>query len=360
MRSSRRIARSRKGMSTVFAGLFFIILILMGFNVMLWGYIQQDTYNTLVASMNDRDHQALSEQLVVLNPGVQNITSSFFNIPVNNPGTSIVTILRIYVTGVAGTSQCTGSNAPCIVDPAPTSGASFSNALVPAGATHKLIPVNGLNINDGGTYKIVITTSRGRAYGFSYPWPSAQIVKTNVNQKVLNIGPIEVYLGYNDFNFTRGSQTQSQPAWIMPSRSAIIIWVRISNVAYDPVTISVQSGILLEQYTGSNAGNTALFIVNTNSVCPAPGPPPSCQGITPYTPITLPGATGGGPSPPVILKFSATIQGGTSPQTLQQDGTYLAFMGMFYTLRGQFQGETVPFVASNLCITYVYPNPSAC
>ncbi len=341
----RRIARSRKGMGTIFGGLFFIILVLMSFNIMLWTYTQQDAYNTVNTSMSDRDQQAISEKLIPLKPGAQNVTSSFFNIPVNNAASTTVTIVRIYVTGVSGASQCTGSNAPCIVNPSPTSGASFY----------------GLNINDGGTYKLVIATSRGRAYGFSYPWGSSQIVINNINQNTLNIGPIQVYIDFNSFNFTRGTQTQSQPAWIMPSKTQIILWVKISNVAPDPVTIAVQSGVLLEQYTGSNAGTTALFIVNGNSICPNPtGSPPSCQGITAFTPITLPAATAAGPSPPIILKFSATLQGGTTPQSLSQDGTYLAFMGMFYTINGNFQGETVPFVASNLCITYVYPNPIAC
>src|SRR5262249_40178451 len=101
-----------------------------------------------------------------------------------------------------------------------------------------------------------------------------------------------------------------------------------------------------------------FFIVNSNSVCPAGGG--TCTGITAYTPITLPAATAAGPSPPVILKFSATLQGGTTPQSPQIQGTYLAFMGMFYTMNGQFQGETVPFVASNICLSYVYPNPSSC
>ncbi len=357
----RRIARSRKGMGTIFGGLFFIILVLMSFNIMLWTYTQQDAYNTVNTSMSDRDQQAISEKLIPLKPGAQNVTSSFFNIPVNNAASTTVTIVRIYVTGVSGASQCTGSNAPCIVNPSPASGASFSNANVPAGATHQLIPVNGLNINDGGTYKLVIATSRGRAYGFSYPWGSSQIVINNINQNTLNIGPFQVYIDFNSFNFTRGTQTQSQPGWIMPSKTQIILWVKISNVAPDPVTIAVQSGVLLEQYTGSNAGTTALFIVNGNSICPNPtGSPPSCQGITAFTPITLPAATAAGPSPPIILKFSATLQGGTTPQSLSQDGTYLAFMGMFYTINGNFQGETVPFVASNLCITYVYPNPIAC
>ena len=56
----RRLARSKRGMSTVFGGLFFIILILMGFNLMLWVFIQQDSYNSVIANMNQADQQAIS------------------------------------------------------------------------------------------------------------------------------------------------------------------------------------------------------------------------------------------------------------------------------------------------------------
>ncbi len=130
--------------------------------------------------------------------------------------------------------------------------------------------------------------------------------------------------------------------------------MKVVNQANSPVTIAVQSGLLLQQYTGSNAGTTALFIVNSNSVCPAPTG--NCQGVTAYTPITLPAATSSGPSPPAILKFYATNQGGTAGAGITQNGTYLAFIGLFYTINGDFQGETVPFVATNICSTY----PTSC
>src|SRR5713226_7057462 len=98
----RRFARSKKGMATIFGGLFFIILILMGFNLMLWGFIQQDAYNSIVTTMNQRDQQAISENLVPLAPGAQNFTSNSFNIPVDNLGGTTVTIVRIYITNLSG------------------------------------------------------------------------------------------------------------------------------------------------------------------------------------------------------------------------------------------------------------------
>ncbi len=361
----RRLARSKKGMSTVFGALFFIILILMGFNLMLWVFIQQDAYNGVVANMNQADQQTASENLVPQEPGTQNFTASppGFNISVNNEGGTAVVISRIYITGTSGTTNCAGANAPCILEPAPSSTLySFTNGVVAAGVSRQLIPVSGLDLTDctsGAHYRIVLTTSRGRLFSLACPWESPAVVINNANLFSLNIGPLSIFFDFDSFNFTRGSQTQSNPAWVLPDKSitgnpGFILWVKVVNQANVPVTISVQSGLLLQQYTGSNAGNTAFFIVNSNSVCPAPGPPPSCQGVTAYTPITLPAATNG-PSPASILKFYASTEGGTTGQGITQNGTYLAFIGLFYYLNGQFQGETVPFVATNICGTY--PNP---
>ncbi len=50
-------------MSTVFEAIFFVILILMGFNMMTGEFLQYDIYNGVVTSMSQQDQQALSESL---------------------------------------------------------------------------------------------------------------------------------------------------------------------------------------------------------------------------------------------------------------------------------------------------------
>ena len=64
MGTYRRFIRAKKGMSTIFGGLFFIILILMGFNLLVWGFIQYDNYNTSLRSMSQNDQMAASENLL--------------------------------------------------------------------------------------------------------------------------------------------------------------------------------------------------------------------------------------------------------------------------------------------------------
>jgi hypothetical protein len=390
----RRLARSKKGMSTIFGALFFVILILMGFNLMLWVFIQQDAYNSVISNMQQADQAAISENLVPQQPGAQNFTGSTgicagcgFNIPVNNNGGSAVIITRIYIIQCTGSAQCpggtstslcSGTGAPCILNPSGTTAdpscsiCSFSNGNVPPGVTRQLIPVSGVNINDGGVYRVIITSTRGRQASYAFPWqaPPVVIINNAANVFTLNIGPVSISFDFKSFNFTRGSQTQSQPAWVLPDKTQIVLWIKVQSIVDNNVTIARQSGILLQQYTGSNAGSTAMFIVDPNSVCPNPqGNPPNCQGILRYTTaMQLPRASGAGPGSSVILKFAATCESSypaaaasceSTPSAINQDGTFLAFIGLFYyiTINGvtQFQGETVPFVATNVCASYPLP-----
>ncbi len=114
MSDYRKIASSKKGMSTVFGGLFFVILILMGFNVMLWGFVQWDAYNRVIANMGQRDQQAISENIVPVN-STYSIGSGIFNVVVDNLGASSVSIVQIYISNSNTTGNC--QPVPCASPP---------------------------------------------------------------------------------------------------------------------------------------------------------------------------------------------------------------------------------------------------
>src|SRR6266550_3804556 len=110
----RRLARSKKGMSTIFGGLFF---------VMLWGFIQYDAYNHVITSMSQRDQQAVSENLVPVNATYP--TGGPLSIIVNNLGGSSVSIAAIYIWNTNTTGQCRPT--PCIFNPPPQLVTYFTN-----------------------------------------------------------------------------------------------------------------------------------------------------------------------------------------------------------------------------------------
>ena len=147
MRIYREFLRAKKGMSTVFGGLFFVILILMGFNLMLWSFIQYDAYNTTLRSMNQNDQLTISENLVPTNPGAQNFSSVGFNIPVNNLGGTTVSVARIYITNISPTGSTNCTSSPCIIDPSSPVNCTgngicfFTNGNIAAGEINHLIHV---------------------------------------------------------------------------------------------------------------------------------------------------------------------------------------------------------------------------
>src|SRR5438445_1255817 len=336
MRIYRRFLRAKKGMSTVFGGLFFVILILMGFNLMLWSFIQYDAYNTTLRSMNQNDQLAISENLVPANPGAQNFTSVSFNIPVNNLGGTTVSIARIYITNISPTGSlyldCTGS--PCIIDPNPGTAnctgngiCFFTNGNIAAGEINHLIHVtmptslSGTTLNDGSGYKVILSSTRGRLFSFFYPWPvTISTTNTPGGNFVSNIGPLSIYFDYKSFNFTQGAQTTSQSAFCVPSGTPLVFWVRIANNAMDSSVILKSTSVVEFKGYGLTGAGLVVddFIDNQTTVNP--------NGVIAYNdaqPTVLPAAPSNAAAVLTLIKFSATSAGGTVPGSFVKDNNWI-------------------------------------
>jgi len=351
----RRFVRAKKGMSTVFGGLFFVILILMGFNLMLWGFIQYDNYNSTIRSMNQNDQLAISENLVPTNPGAQNFTSTSFNIPVNNLGGTTVSIARIYISNISptGSTHCTSSDpysqGSCIVDTgsgtqncAGNGNCFFTNGNVAAGVINQLIHVTGVSLNEGSAYKVILSSTRGLLLSFFYPWPVTSAIGGNPGGNfVSNIGPLSIYFDYKSFNFTQGSQTISQSAFCIPTGTPIVFWVKIANTATDSsVTLRSVSVMEFKGYGLTGAGLVIDdFIDNQTTVNPG-----NVIGYNDAQPTVLPAATPNGPASFQEIKFSASGQSGTDANSFSKAVNYITFIGFYYVYRGLVQGETIPFI----------------
>lgn len=353
----RRFVRAKRGMSTVFGGLFFVILILMGFNLMLWGFIQYDNYNTSIRTMSQNDALAAAENLVPTNPGAQNFSSTGFNIQVNNLGGTTVSIARIYITNVSPTGSTNCTNSPCLVDPSPgTSNCTgngvcfFTNGNIAAGEINHLIHVTmptsipGQTVNDGSGWKVILSSTRGRLFSFFYPWPVITVSSgTNPGGTfVSNIGPLSIYFDFKSFNFTTGFQTTSQSAFCVPSSSTpLLFWVKIANSATDSAVVLKDTTIMQLQAYGVNGFGqfVTIYIVNQTSINP--------NGLIAYNnaqPTVLQPATPNGPASFTLVKFGSLAQDGTSAPSFRIDNNWIMFIGFYYVYRGQVQGETIPFL----------------
>src|SRR5207245_3671038 len=265
----RRLARSKKGMSTIFGGLFFLIIILMGVNVMLWGFIQYDAYNHVITSISQRDQQATSENLVPVNVTCTSTCttgSGTLTIIVNNLGSYSVTIANVYISNTNTTGSCQPT--PCIMNPTSTSG------NIPAGATNFQIRVSpSIAIVSSSSYRISLATTRGRLFNLYYPWRFNSLIINGGGggNFVTNIGPLAVYFDTKSFNYTSGTQTTSQSAFCMPASTAVVLYIRLADT--DPtynVTLLSQTGLQAQAYGVNGFGQLAhAWILDSNSINPS-------------------------------------------------------------------------------------------
>jgi hypothetical protein len=335
----RKFFRAKKGMSTIFGALFFIILILMGFNLMIWNFVQYDSYNQVISKMSQRDQLTTSENLVVTQPGVVDCCSNGFNITVTNLGGAAITISRVYINNVNPTGQCTSS--PCVADP--SGSMAISNANIQLGELNHKVKVTGISVNDGNAYRIVLASTRGRLYSFFYPWPQTP-TSGGGGTFVTNIGPLNIYFDFNSFNFTQAGNTVSQPAWCVPTGPSIVFWIKIANAATDSsVTLKKSTVIFPQPYSTSGSGGQfgPFYVVDSSTISPS-GIVAYNEGTNPYT---MPAATANGPSGFKIIKFGATTAGGTGPNNMGSTDFWLTFIGFNYVYRGVAQGQTIPFIA---------------
>jgi len=340
----RRLARSKKGMSTIFGGLFFVIIILMGFNVMLWGFIQYDAYNHVITSMSQRDQQAVSENLIPVNATYP--TGGPLSIIVNNLGGSSVSIATIYIwnTGTNGTAtQC--KLTPCIFNPPPQLSTYFTPGNIPAGAVNFVIHVQGIDVKTGGSsYRISLATTRGREFNLYYPWRfSSLIINGNPGGNfVTNVGPLAVYFDFRSFNYTQGTQTTSIPAFCMTPGNSII-YVRIANTGNATVTIESSTMMQMQPYSANGFGQfVRAWILDPSSINPSTESAYNYGG-NPYT-LAPAGPNGPVPASFKILKFGAGSQNGVGSAGLTNQDNWLTFIGVYYMYNGQPQGETIPFM----------------
>jgi hypothetical protein len=224
------------------------------------------------------------------------------------------------------------------------------NGNIMAGeANHKVKVITGGSlspINDGNIYSVTLITTNGRTFTLFYPWPGAQAGGGGGGGNfVTNVGPLSIYFDFKSFNFTQGTQTQSQPAWCVPTGTNLVFWVKIANSATDSSVTLKKNTVFFPTWQYSTSGNQGeqgpFYLVDKATANPS--------NVIAYSeagnPYVLPAATANGPSGFIILKFAAKTAAGAAPNFITKDDFWLSFMGFSYLYRGQIQGQTIPFVA---------------
>ena len=322
----------------MFEAILFVILIFMGFNVMTGEFLQYDIYNGVVTSMSQQDQQALSESLSATAPGATGFAGNSFNIIVNDTGSVMVTVTRIYISNFSPTGfiRCSGSNV-CIIDPvSPTDCAGsgncvFTNANVQVGENNHNIHLAGLTIKDGSGYKLVLSSSRGRQFSFYYPWPVnifGPSGASNSDDTDTAHGPLDIKLSVNSFNFTQGTKTISQPSWNIPLGVNVVFWIKVYNNGLYLIALSKYTNLfLLCEPPGKDCEDTQTYFVSDNRTI-------NPSSVVPYDevnrPVVLPAAGPKGPTGFTVIKFGSFNPASTTAEALAE-ATPTFFHDVFFS-----------------------------
>jgi len=156
-----RIAGSRRGISTIIGAAFFITIMLLAFNLMLWQVVQQDSYQQGLDKMAQRDRDRLAEGLEVTDVFFTVSGTPLINIAVRNTGGISINLVRIYFS----TSPVT------VVEKGSGSQYYFTGGFLSVGesGTIELYKTGGTTLTSAGAYTLTFVTERGNLFTSYYP-----------------------------------------------------------------------------------------------------------------------------------------------------------------------------------------------
>jgi len=155
-----RIARSRRGISTIIGATFFITIILLAFNLMLWQMVQYDSYQQGLDKMAQRDRDRLAERLEVSDIFFTVSGTPLMTITARNTGGISINLVRIYFDTSPVTIVEKGSGSHY-----------FTGGFLDLGesGTINIYKTGSTNLTATGTYTLTFVTERGNVFTSYYP-----------------------------------------------------------------------------------------------------------------------------------------------------------------------------------------------
>jgi len=154
------IIRSRRGISTIIGACFFITIMLLAFNLMLWEMVQYDSYQQALDKMAQRDRDRLAERL--------EITDIFFTVS----GTPLMTIAARNTGGISiSLARIYFDTSPVTIVEKGSGNHYFTGGFLSVGesGTINIYKTGSTSLTSTGTYTLTFVTERGNLFTSYYP-----------------------------------------------------------------------------------------------------------------------------------------------------------------------------------------------
>jgi len=155
-----RITRSRRGISTIIGACFFITIMLLAFNLMLWQMVQYDSYQQGLDKMTQRDRDRLAERLEVTDIFFTVSGTPLITITARNTGGISINLVRIYF-----------STSPVTIVEKGSGSHYFTGGFLDLGesGTINIYNTTSTPLTATGTYTLTFVTERGNVFTSYYP-----------------------------------------------------------------------------------------------------------------------------------------------------------------------------------------------
>jgi len=154
------IIGSRRGISTIIGACFFITIMLLAFNLMLWEMVQYDTYQQALDKMAQRDRDRLAERLEVTDIFFTVSGTPLITIAARNTGGISINLVRIYF-----------STSPVTIVEKGSGSHYFTGGFLDLGesGTISIYNTTSTALTSTGTYTLTFVTERGNLFTSYYP-----------------------------------------------------------------------------------------------------------------------------------------------------------------------------------------------
>ncbi len=317
---------NRRAVSSLVGATFFVVLFILGFNLVVYQLAQYDLYTRELLNRNQLERERLSETLTIVD---FKTAQNAINLTVANTGGVPVRIVRIWVTNQSSSNPIwhQSFNVQYLLDP---------------GNTTKNIGNNLGTFSSSQIFVARLITERGNSFAALFTIPFASAVTAQ--------GFGWITMDWNSYVYARsGDPNTLLPGWCVKRvvGDKYQFQVKVVNHWDRDVKLLRWSHYKL---VATNGATKSFYIMDSSS---------AANNLVAYgTKITVfsnptDQATGGAE---VTFKFAATAAGGTTGQDVgSADDSFAAFLVVFYEWgaggNANTLAQTIPVEASEVTST---------
>lgn len=332
------VIKKRRGVGSIIAGAFIVLIIISGYEFYLLNNRTQNEYQQVLRTMRNEDMERSMEDLKFTHI-VPNTTEDFFELSIRNDGPELVEIE--YATIIEE-----GGSEPAYFELNDTQVTPFDPPSVMPSEVIKVKLGDGVtDITETGVYTIQIITKRGNVFPIRYPqdtedYPYGYILSGAISKVVGRVVPLYDSFKWGIIPKNSRDVTGMQSSWVLQynNQDNFVFSVEVSHYGENPLTLSEKTGLYFNPILGASSQHQCYIVrynETDNKIYPYSGNEVTLPAFNPDTDDT--------PDPYVL--YFASVEEGEDPlkknfaaNTFNKKSRYQVILGIYDNAESYAQG----------------------